>query len=1408
MILPNHFIGRFLLLSFLIAFTCPALRAQSVSYEIEEVPVPSEMGGFIGLDIFQDKDGFMWFGSRQGLYRYDGSSFKRYTIEPTGDLWDIQGSTGLVSDFAYSMLEDSEGRFWFSNYMALTCFDRKTEIFTHYRDTFVAAPVNLVTEDSKGNLWVGSNSGLSRFDKNSGTFRNYPAFKAGPAGLSKYPVYSVYEDSQGIFWVNYRDGGMGVFNRETGIFENIDNIPAPVQWILEDRLGRLWITTKNGLFEYNRESGIFKRFLYRPGDPDRMKNQYLGRILQDASNNFWINTLDEIYHCNENLEKLDSWGFHEEDKPFWMGNVSNGPRRIYLDNKGTLWFFHGNGIEKLTERYNNFTIYEPARSAEAGLEVTDPKNRFFISNRHELFNGYYLLDRNTHTYRELKLDRDNETLDIRYSVEDRTGTLWIATSGSGLYRGIIAEDGRIRFKKVFSNPEDSSNVPSPDLNRLFEDSKGRIWIEAYGHPPCYYDPEQDRIMHLVNNPESTDKLPGPDTLLGGKHAMGAVQGEMNSGILLASHKTYGIFAVIPPLVRVSEHTVMPTELIRFRPESGEGVIKGWDMYQSPHDSAGIIWTRGVWPKGSGFQKLKLVHPDRKNDFTVKSRIYSVKDGLPVSYVLSFLEDNHGNFWLGTMGKGLSKFDPAEETFTNYSEKDGIPGNELIMAKKSEDGELFFCIKNGNFISFYPDSIRHNSRIPPVVITDLKIDQKSISPLDSTILDKLVTYTKQIKLSHKQNNISFSYAALNYIQSTRNQYRYKLEGFNDDWIFCGNRTSVDYTNLGPGKYVFRLIGSNNDGVWNEEGAALQLTIKPPPWETVWAYIVYGFLLIGIILGYRRFLINRAKIRTALEVERVEKEKVRELDHMKSRFFANVSHEFRTPLTLILGPVEDLMKTKKGKVEISLDLLGMIRRNARRLQGLINQLLDLSKLETGKLRLQIIEGNLNEKVEIIVLSFLSLAERKRIKYTCQLPDSPGISYFDSDKIEKILTNLLSNAFKFTPEEGEIDVSLRYEFKPGSGSPCYAVLRVADSGQGIPEEDIDKIFDRFYRVDDSDSHQVEGSGIGLSLTRELVELCRGEISVHSRVGEGSTFTVRLPVSPEEFSEEEILTGVKTESPDLQGNGEYHSQVVPEYPETKENIDLKISSDQPLVLIVEDNRDLQRYISSNLTNNYRIITAENGKEGAELAMESIPDLIISDVMMPELDGMQMCRQLKTDERTNHIPIILLTARADRGSKLEGFETGADDYIIKPFDADELKVRVQNLIEQRRKLRDKFRLEFISDTSGSKIPAPDQLLKTVIGILENHMAEPEYSVGQLGEELNMSRAQLYRKISAVSGSSPNELLRMVRMKRAARLLHSRELNVTQVMYEVGIQNTSYFARSFQKYYGTNPSEYRKSPKT
>ena len=768
-------------------------------------------------------------------------------------------------------------------------------------------------------------------------------------------------------------------------------------------------------------------------------------------------------------------------------------------------------------------------------------------------------------------------------------------------------------------------------------------------------------------------------------------------------------------------------------------------------------------------------------------------------IFGILEDEHENLWLST-NKGISKFNPITGLFRNYDVRDGLQSNEFNQGAyhQSKSGNMFFGGING-ITKFHPDSVKDNPHIPPIVITDFQLFNKPVligidTSNNRSILKKSITETEEIELFYDDNVISFEFAALDFHIPEKNKYAFIMEGFDRDWTYTdANRRFVTYTNLDPGVYTFRVKGSNNDGVWNEKGTALKIIITPPWWATWWAYTLYGLFAVVLFSTSTRFYLNRQRLRHQLELELEHSEKLEEVNQMKSRFFANISHEFRTPLTLILGPTESIIKdTSKEEIKKK---AGTIKRNANRLLNLINQLLDLSKLEAGKLKLKASCGNIVSFVKGIAMSFESVGERRDILLKMKTTNNEIEVYFDKEKMEKILTNLFSNAFKFTPEGGKITVVINER------DDKFVEIKVKDTGIGIPEKELPKLFDRFYQVDSSHTREREGTGIGLALTKELVELHRGSIKVESKEGKWTEVTVTLPLGKEHLLPDEIVEA--DESPD-------EKKILVEEEDTLTSLQLEkplpedFDKDKTIILVVEDNADVREFIKESLEGEYQVEEAVNGEQGVRKAESIIPDLIVSDIMMPKMDGYDLTKKLKNDEKTSHIPIILLTAKTEQESKLEGLATGADDYLVKPFDTEELLIRIKNIINTRRKLHKKFsKGEYILPRGEEKKlrSIDEHFMNKVIEVIEQHISEEEFSIEEFGNEVGMSRSQLHRKLKALSGKSASRYIRSVRLTRAKTMIIDQKGNISEIAYSVGFSSPAYFTKCFKDEYGYPPSD-------
>jgi signal transduction histidine kinase/ligand-binding sensor domain-containing protein/DNA-binding response OmpR family regulator len=1402
---------------------------QDISFE--HLSVDHGLSNNIVYSILQDSRGFMWFGTEDGLNKYDGYDFTVYRHDPEDSLsisdnwiWTLHEShyggkhvlwvgthnsglnrldlkteqfthfknnlddpQSLSSDRIASIYEDSFGDLWIGTMRGINKLDRVSEKFNRYQynpnDTTTLSSNNYcliiespVAKDSI--LWIGTWDGLNKFDRKTEKFTHYKHDRNNPNSLSNNNINNLFFDSSGILWISaFMNGGLNNFNTETEHFTRFQHDAGP---IIEDKFqGKkvLWMNSFNGLDRFDLDTEQFSHYKHDPNDPTSLCDNRLVSLYKDKTGNIWIGTygsgLIKFYPERQKFE-------HLRQETGNLNSISNNVVMSVTEAKyygpNVFWIGTKNGgLDKYDRNSGNFTHYrhDPGNANSLSSDFVFSILESQYQDRNELWIGtlsgldkYDLKTKKFTRYQHAPGDpysiSDNL---IRSLYEDKNGTLWIGTRDGGLNK-FDRTSGKFNRKKY--------NIG--EALSIIEDKTGTLWAGT-SRGLFEYNKDTDDFTHFKHDP-----------------------GDPNS---------------------LSHNSVL-------------------SIYE---DKSSRLWIGS----SDGFN----LYNRETNKFTK----YMVKDGLPSGVINGILEDDFSNLWLST-NHGLSMFNPRQKTFRNYELLDGLQSNQFMIGASclSQKGEMLFGGVNG-FNVFHPDSIRDNPHIPNVYLTDFKIFNKSVNVKtgdkgndnDKYYLPKHISNISEIILSYKESVFSFEFAALDYHGPQKNQYAYKMEGVDPDWVLTeASRRFATYTNLDPGEYIFQVKGSNNDGVWNEEGTSVKVIITPPWWKTNLAYLFYLFFFGFVVFAVWRFQTNRLKIKHELELEHVHAEKLEEVDRLKSRFFANISHEFRTPLTLIKGPVKQIMD---GEFTGSLKKqCKMILRNSDRLLGLINQILDLSKLESGGMKLEVSETNIVKYLKGLVLSFASLAERKKIKLEFKGTQKSIVGYLDLDKLEKITGNLLSNAFKFTPEGGMIEVAVSeptpnpsqegiLEFPSSKGCPenrdgvgkGMIQISVSNTGVGIPPEQLDKIFDRFYQADDNYKKDSEGRGIGLALTKELVEVCHGGISVESGIigeqGKGehrlrkesfgptpfdkgdfiTTFTVILPVAKEYFKEDEIVESTTSQiSPLTKGGLRGVPESTEDYTEVEEKeAKSKTKKSAPQLLIVEDNPDVANYISSFMENDYRILTAENGKIGLKETLDKYPDLIISDVMMPEMDGFELCQKIKSDERISHIPVILLTAKADLNSRIEGLEFGADDYVTKPFEADELKVRSKNLIDQRQRLREKFaRLIDLQPNEIVVTSIDEEFIKRLMAIFEDHISEPEFSTEQCAREVGMSRSSLNNKLRALTNQSTHEFIRLLRLKRAAKLLKKAAGSVAEIAYQVGFNNTSHFAKAFRQHFGQSPSDF------
>ena len=931
-----------------------------------------------------------------------------------------------------------------------------------------------------------------------------------------------------------------------------------------------------------------------------------------------------------------------------------------------------------------------------------------------------------------------------------SGKLWASTRN-----GLSCLDRKTGlFTNYQHDPNNPNSLVHSDVRFMLRDHTNRLWISTLNGLD-WLDEKNGHFHHLQHDPTNPKSLSG------------------NRISYLFEDKRHTLWiGTFGAGLNKFDRTTNQVTRYRWSPDDFASQLNE-SIYCIAEDLSGTIWVGG--PRGMSRFDAK----------TNRFHNYTARNGLPSVVVTGILVDSQNRLWVST-NRGIARFNQQTEQFSYFTPSDGLSGWEFKgygFYKSPRTGEFFFGGADGMTI-FHPDSIGNNRYVPPVFITALRrfvSDGAGLRTIDEPVVGK-----SEISLPHDAGTVAFEFAALSYSNPAKNQYAYQLQGFSKQWIPLGTKPEVTLAGLAPGTYTLRVKGSNGDGFWNETPAQFSIIVLPPWWQTGWAYLGYVLLFIMGLLLARRVIVNRERLRSDLRVQQLEANNLRELDGMKSRFFANLSHEFRTPLALISGIVQKRTAQLPLSDEQRNDY-GLIARHANRLLQLINQLLDFSRLEARQLKPNLQPTDLTALLRALAGSFESLAQSKGLTYRYALPLQSVWAEFDADKVEKIITNLLSNAIKFTAKGGQVVFS-------ADRTKTAIRFVIQDTGIGISTDHLPYIFNRFYQADPTATRNYEGVGIGLALTKELIELLGGTITVESRLAEGSSFTVTLPLriisQPEKF-------------PDLTPNG--HSEKEPEVLLAEITESRSGKSTAMTVLVVEDNTDLRQFIQNRLARNYTVLEAVDGLSGLNQAFDVIPDLIISDVMMPGLDGLTLCHRLKTDERTSHIPIILLTAKADVESKLAGLEYGADDYLTKPFQLTELLVRSRNLIAQRQQLRERFSRQLtVKPSEVTATTADERFLQRVLSVMETQMGNPDFDVDMFSREMAIGCTQLYRKLLALTDQSPTDFIRRMRLRRAADLLRQQQGNVGEIAIQVGFNSLNYFTRCFREEFGQTPSGYAK----
>ncbi|MEM1044090.1 MAG: two-component regulator propeller domain-containing protein [Bacteroidota bacterium] len=1358
--------------------------------------------------IYQDTRGFLWFGTEGGLSRYDGLRFRTYlpvpfdttslgevdvegfASTPDGGLW-IAGEEGTLS--RYHPQRDA-----FTNLLRLDrAAFRTLDVFIRARD---------------GGLWLGGNEGVYRYEPDTGaldTFRQ--SDESG--GLPSNRVTALLEDRRGGIWVGMEGGHLVRYDLDTARFEDISGpggLPREsIRSLLEDRSGRLWVGTDEGLFLYDQAAGTFVAY-------DGTEGVQIMAIVEDPAGALWLGTDDGIAHLAAGAGPSAPAARYRHDPNDPASILPGRVRALYLDRSGVMWVGLFAGVSAFELAPPPFTVL--THDPEDPNSLSDPIVWSVLAQDSVLWVGtedgvLNRVDRPSGRVTRYRHDGTDQAatatvVDLR---EAEDGTLWLGTWRSGSWLGTF---------------------------QRFDPAQGRV-VERHAPAPAWPEAEDWPRPNGVPGALPTSSPHG--TFEDGRGRLWVLSSE--SGCPSVFNRAAGTFAPFclgeepgaSPWVRsVVEHDgalwfgAYGEGLIRFDPDTGRQQTYSYDPANADgpasdkilvlHLRDGAIW---VGTYGTGLSRF-----DPATE--VFTHYSAATTDLPSDIIYSIEEDDAGDLWLGT-GRGLARFSPATDTFEAFGLDDGLPDLDFntVASHRAPSGELFFG-GPGGLVSFFPDRLTRNEVPPPVAITNVRVGGEIAEPGEGAPLAVAAPYAETVRLAPGQRDLALAFAALHFANPSQNRYRYRLEGYDADWHTPGGDPEATYTNLDPGRYTFRVQAANADGVWNDEGAALAVVVEPRFFETWWFALGLGLLALGLAGAAVQGRVRRQREREtelrALVAERtadLEREKqtteaqaeqLRELDAAKTRFFQNVSHEFRTPLTLTIGPLEDLRDGMYAPDEIG-EPVGLALRSARRVLGLINEILDVAKMDARQLRLGARPLDLDAFLRDLAAMFALHAERLGIDLRYDGPGHPVEAWLDRDRFGRAVSNLLSNALKFTPDGGRVRLRL-------AASETEARVTVEDTGTGIAAEHLPYLFDRFYQADGLTPQRQPGTGIGLAFAREVVTLHGGTIAAESEPGAGSRFTITLPLGRDHLAPDQLAgdeqpgdAAVPDVPPLLDPSLLLPDQGGDERPSEASTLSEDgAGEDVTTVLVVDDHPDIRAYVRRHLEAErdghpgYRVLEAADGAEGLALAREHLPDLVVSDVMMPVLDGIALCTALKADPATDFLPVVLLTAKAGEEATLEGLGSGADDYVTKPFNVRTLAARVDNLIAGRRRLRERFAGEAVPaparpDTSALA-PEDAALVERLHAVIEDRLDDEDFGVETLAEAVGMSRATLYRRLKGVVDETPQALLREARLARAARLLTERAGGVGEIAYAVGFKSVAHFSRTFRATYEVAPSAY------
>lgn len=1313
-----------------------AVHASEKKYYLKTFDISNGLSQNTVNCILQDKLGFMWFGTKEGLNRFDGLSFTVFKQE-------IDSNNSLEDSYIRALYEDDSYRLWIGTSTGVYVYMMKEEIFVRFDvETLdgirITQPINNILRDKDGIFWISTEQqGLFSYEESTKTLSNY---KVNAKMAEKCNIRSFLIDSNNRFWfmVNpiglfYSDDKMKtVHHYQPKVSPDIFEGCFVTDMLLVGK--KLYIVSNNsGLVELNTVTGRLNNLFTH----DKDRQVLLRKIISYDENEIWIGTESGMYILNLKTSRYTNITYTDGD-PYGLSD--NAIHSIYRDKEGGVWIgTYFGGVNYYPQQYTYFEKYYPI-AGEKGMQgrrirefCETETGKIFVGTED---GGLHLFNQTT---KEVVPFGDTQIYHNIHGLCLDNNKLWVGTYSEGLY---VVDTTNGAIVRHYKKGVGTHGLINDDIFTLYKDKDNCIWVGADGGLQ-YYDRKSDCFI----------TVPDLDGIL-----IRDIKGDA-TGNLYCGTAVNGFF-YYEKQKKLWHNYKSKSKQIDSLPQNNVTSVF--------IDSRSRIW---LTTQGGGFCQF-LPNEGRFQRFTSK-------EGLANDVTYQILEDDDDNLWIST-NEGLVLFNQADKTFFSYKIYDGLPSKQFHYKSslKSDDGLLYFGSIDG-FVVFDPSSFKKNENQPTLVLTDFLLFNKKVKVNDNAPLKESIIFSKKIRLTYDQNSFSIGFASLDYYAPELTQFHYMLEGFDKEWMNANTIHSVTYSNIRHGKYTFKIKASNSSGVWSKEPITLEIEISPPWWKSTVAHIIYALLVCLFIYWVYRYIGHKNKLKEKRQLEIFSQEKEKEIYIAKIDFFTNIAHEIRTPLTLIKSPLENVIRNNELSNEIKEDL-NVVDKNTNRLLDLTNQLLDFRKIEKQGFQLTFARCNVSEILRETYLRFSLLAKKNNIEFAIKLPKDDFYAVLDRESVIKIVSNLFSNAVKHA--ESLINVEL--SFGNIDNEPFFNII-VKNDGMLIPEEQRDEIFKPFVQYLSNKNSLKNGTGLGLALSRSLAELHKGYL-VLDRISEYNQFRLSLPIIEGKVSV-------------IKKDDKFHEDI-----DDKDSfLEVGVDNQKPLVMIVEDDKELLIYMERFLSSEYNVIPANNGQQALKFLEKYIVNLIVSDVMMPQMDGFELCKIIKSDLSSSHIPIILLTAKTGMQAKIEGMELGADAYIEKPFDNEYLFATISNLLSSRKKMIESFNKSphlFSNIINISK--ADEKFMQLAYEIIQRNMQNPYFSKEDLADELNLSRSSLYRKIKGVFGVSPNEFIRLERLKKATQLLVESGVRVSEVCYLVGFNSPSYFSKCFFKQYGVLPKDF------